>query len=272
MIAICPRYDDYLPMVFRSSGEHGAVLLYGHNAADVSRLQSLLAASGYHYKSSSDALDEAMDSGFYAVIICHREAGSDAQIPLENWGNGRVIVVSDDVTEKFIVSTLNSGAHYFFDSRDPDRILSARVQSALRQHGKAARQPLTLGDIRFDIQKRSVSRAGETIDLSPKEFDFALYLFSNRDRIVGNHELMTSVWSLPTDMDTRRIDTAACRVRKKLNLFSGEGWELKRIRRVGYRLDQLDQRPADEVRQKDRSQALLSIDSVSGQMLENMPV
>jgi len=239
MVAVFQKVDDFEPMVFRRSGEHGSVLLYARELEDVTRLQGFLAAADYHYQSAASIFDQSADCGFYAVIVCQRHALAEPQVPLSDWGNARVIVVADSYREDLIVSTLDAGAHYYFNLRDSDNILGERLQSALRQHVRVASQPLTLGDIHFDVQKRKVSRAGKAVDLSPKEFDFAFYLFSNRDRVVGNNELMTSVWSLPADMDTRRIDTAACRVRKKLNLFNGEGWELKRIRRLGYRLDRL---------------------------------
>ena len=58
---------------------------------------------------------------------------------------------------------------------------------------------------------------------------------------MATSELLTSIWSLPASMDTRRIDTAACRVRKKLRLNASDGWELNRIRRVGYRLIKVEQ-------------------------------
>jgi len=88
----------------------------------------------------------------------------------------------------------------------------------------------------FDLEKRQVWLNKELVNLSPKEYEFANYLFSNRDRVVVNSELMTSVWSLPPAMDARRIDTAACRVRKKMQLDERTGWSLKRLRRVGYEL------------------------------------
>jgi DNA-binding winged helix-turn-helix (wHTH) protein len=99
---------------------------------------------------------------------------------------------------------------------------------------------LTQGSIRFDLQKRRVTLADKLVDLSPKEYELACYLFSNRGRVISNSELMTSIWSLPPGMDTRRIDTAACRVRKKLGLNAADGWELRRLRRVGYLLVQVE--------------------------------
>lgn len=158
-----------------------------------------------------------------------------SQLPNQLLGK-RVIVLSDCMDEQTIVAMLNDGAHHCFDLRESPRILQARLTAALRRHGRSRGRSLVLGEICFDVQKRRVTRAGHVIELSPKEYELAFFLFSNHERIVENGELLTSIWNLPVGMDTRRIDTAACRVRKKLGLTADNGWELKRLRRIGYRL------------------------------------
>lgn len=48
---------------------------------------------------------------------------------------------------------------------------------------------------------------------------------------------MTAMWLLPSNMDARRIDAAACRVRRKMQLHADTtGWRLKRLRGVGYKI------------------------------------
>lgn len=238
MDAACKQTDDFEPLVFEDGTDKGRVLLLASNLADLSRMQGFLVDAGFSYQPRSSQI-LAYKPVYFAVIVCHSMLQSEDPLPTDQWGAARVIVVSDNCEEQFVISTLAAGANYLFNRGDSDYVLAARLESALRQHGRATKKPLCVGDIQFDIQKRVVSRAGKPVDLSPKEFDFAYYLFCNSERIVGNNELMTSVWSLPADMDTRRIDTAACRARKKLNLFHGQGWELKRIRKVGYRLEQV---------------------------------
>jgi len=152
----------------------------------------------------------------------------------------RIIVLSDCVREETVVRFLDAGARHFFQLHESDVILQARLEAGLRQHRRVYLRSIVEGDIHFDVQKRKVTRAEQPIDLSPKEFEFACHLFSRLGKVVKNAELMTSVWSLPADMDTRRIDTAACRVRKKLRLSRDHGWELKRVRRVGYRLSRIE--------------------------------
>lgn len=181
-----------------------------------------------------------------AVVLCHRACAQDttadlgvidlsSQLPAQLRCK-RLIVVSDCMDEQTVVSLLNNGAHQCFNLRESPRLLQVRLEAALRWHSRLPDKLLIRGDIVFDVQKRCVTRAGCTIELSPKEYDLAFYLFLNHHRVVGNGELLTSVWSLPAGMDTRRIDTTACRIRKKLRLTAAQGWELKRLRLIGYRL------------------------------------
>jgi len=200
---------------------------------DTDRVQDLVEQSGYVCESVNDTGNQ-----YAATVLCHRTGGQKASsIPsLEQMPGRRIIAMTDCTDEQMAVSLFESGAHFVFDMHESVQVLQVRLQAALRQHSHRESSSFTLGDIHFDVPKRQVSRAGVRIELSPKEYDLAYYLFCNRDRVVGNSELMTSIWSLPPSMDTRRIDTAACRLRKKLKLSSTHGWELKRLRRVGYQL------------------------------------
>lgn len=149
----------------------------------------------------------------------------------------RVVVFSDSMAEETIVTALEEGAHHFFDLAESPQILQARLDAALRQHSIKANRILDVAPFKFNLERRNVYKDGKLVSLSPKEYEFAYYLFANRHRVVINSELMTSVWSLPSSMDARRIDTAACRVRKKMQLSdASSGWCLRRIRRVGYEL------------------------------------
>jgi len=230
------------------------VTVYATMQSDAQLVVDLLEGAGATARelTSHEAVNQpfheiSRESGFVAtepclaVVICHRQV--DQGFPdaiLETHRAARIIVLSDCSREQTVVGFLDRGARHFFDIRESQRLLRARLSAALRRHRGAFLHPLIVGDIHFDVQKREVRRGGKLIQLSPKEYEFANRVFSNIDQVVSNSELMTSVWSLPSHMDTRRIDTAACRVRKKLCLSTDYGWELKRIRRVGYRLTQLN--------------------------------
>jgi hypothetical protein len=231
------------------AASEGGVLVVATRQSDAVALCEILSRAGYesHWCGGRLQTADSLSLGkFMATVYCHRaqsrppEAGSGlldlpGQFPNHSRCK-RVIAVSDCMAEQTVITLLNEGADFCFNLLESPRILQARLEAALRHHAPARDRLLTLGDIWFDLQKRRVIRSGCVVDLSPKEYELAYYLFSNRDRIVENGELLTSIWSLPAGMDTRRIDTAACRVRKKLRLTAEHGWELKRMRRIGYRL------------------------------------
>jgi DNA-binding response OmpR family regulator len=231
--------------------DNGDVLVVAANHSDADVVCGLLTRAGYSPQWCNDPvraerLTQASAARFVATVLCHRARPTcrrhvddalqlSSRLP-DTLRTERVIVVSDCTAEDTVVALLKAGAHHCFNLHESPRVLQVRLEAALRRHGRVANRLLAQGNIRFDLLKRRVSVSGKPVDLSPKEYELACYLFSNRGRVVANSELMTSIWSLPPGMDTRRIDTAACRVRKKLKLDANHGWELKRLRRIGYRL------------------------------------
>jgi len=215
------------------------VAVIATQGADKQLVTRLLQNAGYHAGvfDSGESLTSA-DADHMATIVCHRRSTTSPSpgVP-HSPGGQRVVVLSDCDSEQTIVQTLEKGAHHFFDISETPAVLQARLEAALRQHSVQAKKILDVEPFKFNLERRNVYLNGKLVNLSPKEYEFAYYLFANRHRVVVNSELMTSVWSLPSTMDARRIDTAACRVRKKMQLDdSSQGWSLRRIRRVGYEL------------------------------------
>ena len=182
-----------------------------------------------------------LDAGYFnckAIIICHRFS---AQSPLPRfpikYNTSRLVVLSDCPKEETIVETLRAGAHHYIDLRESERVLIARTGAALRCHLQRESRTLDIKPYTFNLDNRTVSYENRLLDLSPREFELAYYLFSNRNRTVTDAELMRSVWTLPPSIDTRRIDTSICRIKKKMNLNGVVSkWKIARSRREGYRV------------------------------------
>lgn len=222
-----------------SATESECIGVITSNDADKQLMQTLLGKAGYKigFYECTESIKSA-NTDFSALIVCHRreQATSVPGIPVYQ-GSQRVLVFSDCNAEQTVVHALETGAHHFFDLGESPSLLFARLEAALRKHSVQVKKVLDVHPFKFNLERRNVYRDGKLISLSPKEYEFAYYLFANRHRVVVNAELMTSVWSLPSTMDARRIDTAACRVRKKMRLDdTSQGWCLRRIRRVGYEL------------------------------------
>ena len=114
------------------------------------------------------------------------------------------------------------------------RELVARINALSRRPalGETGTQ-LRAGDIEMDLLRRTVRRAGRTIDLQPREFLILEQLLRNADRVVTRTMLLDRVWDLGFDPRTNIVETHISRLRTKLN----EGFDrdaIQTVRGSGY--------------------------------------
>ena len=114
--------------------------------------------------------------------------------------------------------------------------LLARVE-ALTRRGKsdAPVTKLTVGDLELDLLSRQVRRAGQKIDLQPREFRLLEYLVRHRGQVVTRSMLLEGVWDYHFDPGTNVIDVHVSRLRKKLD-EGGAGNIVQTVRGTGYRV------------------------------------
>jgi two-component system, OmpR family, response regulator RegX3 len=89
------------------------------------------------------------------------------------------------------------------------------------------------------VGRRVVTRKGEPVDLTQKDFDLAVFLFRNVGQLVSRGHILESVWGRSADLNTRTVDTHVSRLRSKLGLTPEHGWRLSAIYQHGYRLEPL---------------------------------
>jgi len=144
--------------------------------------------------------------------------------------------------ESEIVTTLQAGADDCISKpvRGPEML--ARIDALLRRAG--VRRPRNrarhgFGDYLFDSGRYEVSFRGQTVTLTPKEYRFALLLFTNASRPVSRARILETVWNLNRDVRSRTLDTHASRLRSKLQLGPEHGWCLTTLYGFGYQLERL---------------------------------
>lgn len=87
---------------------------------------------------------------------------------------------------------------------------------------------LVFGPYCVNMKSNTVSRNGETVPLTTKEFEPVSFLFRNLGRIVPRAHMMENVWGHSTELNTRTADTPISRIRNKLGLAS-ELWLANRF-------------------------------------------
>ena len=110
--------------------------------------------------------------------------------------------------------------------------LVARVEALLRRYGKINNK-LVFADVEIDMASRMVSKKGNPVDLTVKEFDLLVELIQNKNVALYRERLYEKVWGETYVGDTRTLDSHIQRLRKKLD------WDkyIKTVFRIGYRLE-----------------------------------
>ena len=111
-----------------------------------------------------------------------------------------------------------------------------------RLHALARRPPLTaeetvlkIADLEMDLLRRKVTRAGQPIDLLPREFRLLEYLMRNPGRVITRTMLLQHVWEFHFDPQTNVVETQVSRLRTKVDKpFDTE--LIHTVRGAGYKL------------------------------------
>ena len=151
-----------------------------------------------------------------------------------------IIVLSVKGEERTKVAALDAGADdYVLKPFGIDELL-ARVRAALRRSPEInAETETTLddGDFRIDLQTRVVTVNGESIHLTPKEFDLLVFLFRNRSKVVTHRAILTAIWGGNFTEQTEYLRVFIGQLRKKVEKDPSQPKYLRTEPWVGYRFD-----------------------------------
>jgi DNA-binding response OmpR family regulator len=116
--------------------------------------------------------------------------------------------------------------------------LKARVRALLRRSALTSQQsggePLTIGHIMIDSEKRAAKKDGIPVDLTAREFDLIDLLARNPDRVYSRENLLNIIWGHDYQGDIRTVDVHVRRLREKLELNPAEPERIMTKWGVGY--------------------------------------
>jgi two-component system OmpR family response regulator len=145
-----------------------------------------------------------------------------------------VVILSAKLTVDDRVTGLEAGGDDYLIKPFAFTELLARVQAVIRRAGNApAATTIVAGDLTLDLLTRRVARAGQEIELRPREFALLEYLMRNAGRVVSKTMILSHVWDYSFDPRTNVVDVLVHRLREKID----KGFEPKLIhtvRGIGY--------------------------------------
>ena len=85
--------------------------------------------------------------------------------------------------------------------------------------------------------RRTVTRKGETVALTPKEFDLLVSLIRRRGAVASRSELLREVWGHRAEVATRTVDIHVAELRRKLEDDPAEPRHILTVWKAGYRFE-----------------------------------
>jgi two-component system, OmpR family, KDP operon response regulator KdpE len=157
---------------------------------------------------------------------------------LKDLSDAAILVLTSRDDERSKVAALDAGADDYVTKPFSIPELLARMRTALRHRvqEQGGRPVVQAGEFAIDLVHRRVTRAGEDIRLSPKEWDILEQLAIHAGRVVTHGQLLAKVWGRATETEQQYLRVYLRQLRQKLEPLPDRPRWLVTEAGVGYRL------------------------------------
>ena len=218
------------------------ILVVEDEAAIADFLERGLEAEGYSVTVASegpDGLVEARSGNFDLLILDLMLPGMSGIEILKSFrkvdGTTPVILLTARTAVEDRVEGLDAGATDYIPKPFAFEELAARVRAHLRRPDQGEATTLTVGDIELNLLKRTVTRGGQEVNLSAREFDLLAYMMRHPGQVLSREQLLRGVWGYDYDPGTNVVGVYIQYLRRKLNVDDLPD-PIETLRSVGYRL------------------------------------
>jgi two-component system alkaline phosphatase synthesis response regulator PhoP len=176
------------------------------------------------------AILDIMLPGRSGFDICRelRQRGIDLPILM--------LTARSDVSDR--VTGLKLGADDYLAKPFQVSELLARIEALLRRARathKLADSVFSFDDLTVDFRRKEVTRRGQVIELSAREFQLLSYLIAHREAAISREELLDKVWGYQSIPNTRTVDAHVVKLRQKLEPDPNTPKHFLTVHGVGYR-------------------------------------
>jgi two-component system OmpR family response regulator len=192
--------------------------------------------------SSSDSINlivlDLMLPGMSGYMVCEtiRDAGITLPILMLS-----ARTLAEDRTRGFDV-----GANQYMSKPFELDELISRIKNLLQTNGQQTTRAtprrirevvssIEFGSVTVNFETHEVFVAGEMVRMTPKELKLLKYFVENQGRVISRNELLTNVWDLSGNLQTRAVDQFIARLRKIIEPDTAAPVHLLTIRDAGYR-------------------------------------
>jgi len=220
------------------------ILIIEDEAKTATFLSQGLKENGFSVDKVDNGIDglSALEQNNYDLAIL------DIMLPLlDGWSVLTVIRNKDIQTRILLLTAMDSvedrvkglelGADDYLVKPFAFSELLARIRTILRRGTATEIQKIKCADMEIDAIKHRVTRNGQRIDLTPKEFQLLLLLARNPGEVFSRTVIAEQVWDMNFNSDTNVVDVAIRRLRTKVD-DPFDNKLIHTIRGVGYAFEQ----------------------------------
>jgi two-component system response regulator MtrA len=169
---------------------------------------------------------DLMLPGRDGIDVC-RQIRAESGVPIV------MLTAKSDTVD--VVVGLESGADDYVIKPFKPKELVARVRARLRRADEPKPETLNIGDLSIDVAGHSVKRGGESIALTPLEFDLLVALARKPWQVFTREVLLEQVWGYRHAADTRLVNVHVQRLRSKIEHDPEKPEIVITVRGVGYK-------------------------------------
>ncbi len=164
------------------------------------------------------ALNDSFDIGIIDIMLPQLDGLTIIEKMRSNKINIPVIILSAKRSVDDRIKGLQQGGDDYLTKPFSFSELLARIRALLRRASNVTEtSTLTVADLSIDLLARTVSRAGKSIVLQPKEFALLEYLMRNQGHIVSKTMIMERVWNYNFDPHTNVVEARISKLREKID-------------------------------------------------------
>jgi two-component system KDP operon response regulator KdpE len=147
-----------------------------------------------------------------------------------------VIVLSAVGEEGAKVAALDAGADDYVTKPFGIDELLARLRAALRRTGQPPEPVVEVGELRIDLEKRSVSVRGEAVQLTPHEYEMLALFARNPGKLLTHRTILREVWGPAYGGESHYLHVYVSQLRRKIEADPTRPRYLLTEPGAGYRL------------------------------------
>ncbi len=192
--------------------------------------------------SGEEGLDKMATEPFDLVVLDLAMPGMDGFDvckQIRSWSQIPILVLSVRDSEEDKIKALDCGADDYLTKPFGVGELLARTRAIIRRakssEASSSSPIFNEGNLQVDFDKRIVTISGDTVHLTPKEYDLLQMMINNTNRVLTHRQLLTKVWGLEYAEDHHSLRVHVANLRNKIESDPTRPKLIQTETRIGYR-------------------------------------